>query len=226
MHGVEGDAYKPNLAYPLMHIRITANLPRTRILPAHPLGDASRLSPHASRHTLRPHPHILRRNVTPPNPIIQLPRQISIYSPHFSKTGGLTNNSFGFFLKPGSLRKQSSTKTCASLGNLSTGTSRGAGSLTMYCRRSRIDIVGPAAAAAAAAAFAAFWFAGFPRAVVRNSRGRSESSGDVGVSAESESEKGKRPRASSMRLIPNDQISDLTEYSPPWIRSGYHQEEG
>jgi hypothetical protein len=117
---------------------------------------------------------------------------------------GLTSNSFGFFRNPGSLRKQSSTKTCASLGNLSTGTSLGAGSLTIYCNRSRMDIVGPAAGG---------FGAGLPRAVERNSSGRSESSGVCEGS--SSFWNGKRPRASSMRLIPNDQISDRTEYSPP-----------
>lgn len=36
----------------------------------------------------------------------------------------------------------------------------------------------------------------------------------------SSSEKGKRPVASSTRVMPRDQMSDLTEYSAPWIRSG------
>ena len=36
-------------------------------------------------------------------------------------------------------------------------------------------------------------------------------------------EKGKRPRASSMREMPRDQTSDLTVYCAPCIRSGYER---
>ena len=43
---------------------------------------------------------------------------------------------------------------------------------------------------------------------------KSESSG-------SDSEKGKRPSASSINEIPSDQTSDLTVYWAPCIRSGY-----
>ena len=43
--------------------------------------------------------------------------------------------------------------------------------------------------------------------VVRASEGVGELSSSL--------EKGNRPRASSMRLMPRDQISERTEYSPP-----------
>lgn len=39
-------------------------------------------------------------------------------------------------------------------------------------------------------------------------------------SSDEESEKGKRPRASSINEIPSDQTSDLTVYWAPCIRSG------
>ena len=40
-------------------------------------------------------------------------------------------------------------------------------------------------------------------------------------SSEADSEKGNRPRASSMSEIPRDHTSDLTVYCAPCIRSGY-----
>lgn len=39
-------------------------------------------------------------------------------------------------------------------------------------------------------------------------------------SSGSSSEKGNLPVASSTSVMPRDQMSDLTEYSAPWIRSG------
>jgi hypothetical protein len=40
-----------------------------------------------------------------------------------------------------------------------------------------------------------------------------------------ESEKGNRPRASSIREMPRDQTSDLMVYGAPWMRSGWKQRE-
>ena len=49
----------------------------------------------------------------------------------------------------------------------------------------------------------------------------SVASGSKSISS-GESEKGKRPRASSMREMPRDQTSDLMVYGAPWMRSGCH----
>lgn len=53
----------------------------------------------------------------------------------------LTNNSFGVFLTSGSLNKHASTNSTAAFGNLPSGVSLGAGSLTICCSNSRILIV-------------------------------------------------------------------------------------
>lgn len=55
------------------------------------------------------------------------------------------------------------------------------------------------------------------RGRVASGSGRSSSSSEP---ESGESEKGNRPRASSMRDTPRDQTSDLIVYGAPWIRSG------
>lgn len=170
----------------------------------------------------------------------------------------------------GSFLSVASTNSSIAVENLPDG-SLGAGSLTMYCRSSRIDIWCPdpasetpatlfrladladdaevflllglarAASRFAARRFSASWtlslfFAGRTAESVSSASSSSvmspssssswtpvrvswerSSSSERGASSD---EKGKRPSASSTRVMPSDQTSDLTVYGSPEIRSG------
>ena len=129
-----------------------------------------------------------------------------------------TKSSFGVFLTSGSLNKQlsmnASAAGCVPGGNL------GAGSLTMCCKSSRMLIVMPPPWRDTPLLFRLSFFAvddggkaigpgpGFEGESVPSKSERSESSSG-------ESEKGKRPSASSIREIPRDQTSDFTVYWAP-----------
>lgn len=140
-----------------------------------------------------------------------------------------TRRSFGVCLSSGSFNKHPSTKFSAIFGNLPSGVNLGAGSFTICCSSSKILMVIAPPCKLTPLLFRLFFFASFslsffdaldfgggrPRGWgldgerVPSKSERSESSSDT------ESEKGKRPRASSMREMPRDQTSDLTVYCAP-----------
>lgn len=140
-----------------------------------------------------------------------------------------TRRSFGVCLSSGSFNKHPSTKFSAIFGNLPSGVNFGAGSFTICCSSSKILIVIAPPCKLTPLLFRLFFFASFslsffdaldfgggrPRGWgldgerVPSKSERSESSSDT------ESENGKRPRASSMREMPRDQTSDLTVYCAP-----------
>jgi hypothetical protein len=143
----------------------------------------------------------------------------------------LTRRSFGVFLASGSFSKQLSTKSSASLGKRPSGVSLGAGSFTMCWSSSRILIVMPPPCKLTPLLFRFFFLSRFSFSALASSldlRARFPgllgdsvlSKSERSESSEAESEKGKRPRASSVKEIPNDQTSDLTVYCAPCIRSG------
>lgn len=141
----------------------------------------------------------------------------------------LTNNSLGVGLASGSFKRHESTNCSASAENRPSGVSLGAGSFTMCCKSSRMLIVIPPPWRLTpldlrfsflsvffldtAAEIAGRWLPGLEGERVPSRSERSESS-------ESESAKGNRPRASSIKLIPNDHTSDFTVYCAPCMRSG------
>ena len=132
-----------------------------------------------------------------------------------------TSKSFGVFLASGSFNKQLSMNISASRGNLPSGVSRGAGSLTICCNSSKMLIVIFPPCKLTPLLFRFSFFALFKgdrasdisresdpgrpgeRVPSRSERSESESS---------DSENGKRPRASSIREMPRDHTSDFTVY--------------
>lgn len=140
-----------------------------------------------------------------------------------------TNNSFGVGLASGSLSKQLFTNPTASGGNFSSGVKRGASSLTICCKSSRMLIVMPPPCKLTPLLFRLSFLdvtllrtePGAGRAIDPGLAGDSVLSKSESSSSSEESAKGKRPRASSIREMPRDQTSDFTVYCAPWMRSGY-----
>lgn len=174
----------------------------------------------------------------------------------------LTNKTPRVPLMSTSFSKQASTNCSACFVNLPSG-NRGAGSLTIWCINSIMDMVFPPPCRLTPLLFLLVWWwwlwwwwwgwwdgAGgcwvavtvgvgvdddefincifAVAAVIMTTLSSSKSGnwvaigGDVVTKSDSSvSEKGKRPVASSTSVMPRDHISDLTEYSAPWIRSGW-----
>lgn len=138
----------------------------------------------------------------------------------------LTSRSFGVFLISGSFNKQLSTKLSASGGNLPSGVNLGAGSLTICCNSSKMLIVIPPPCRLTPLLFLLSFFALSFRDLGKDNAAidpiepgragdRVLSKSDRSESSDSDSENGKRPKASSMREMPSDHTSDLTVYCAP-----------
>lgn len=139
-----------------------------------------------------------------------------------------TSNSFGVGLLSGSLNRQASRNSSASFGYAPAGVSRGAGSLTICCSNSKIDMVMPppwrdtpldlrlSFLDAAASFFGRERGGGSPsRVLLGDSVSCRSAKSSKSESPPSSSAKGKRPSASSIKEMPRDQTSDLTEYCAP-----------
>ena len=133
--------------------------------------------------------------------------------------GALTSKSCGDPLSAGLLIKQALANSCASTGKLRLLPSNcGAGSLTMCCNKSRIDIVCPSPPSETP-----FFFFRFRLRDCSSARfGRWDEMGKVGSGSyspspsessgseeASESWNGNRPVAISIKEMPRDQTSDL-----------------
>jgi hypothetical protein len=126
----------------------------------------------------------------------------------------LTNNSFGVLLFSISFSKHPSTNSSTSPPNFPAGR-RGEGSLTIWCISSMMLIVMPppcsdtpllrrrlrrfVAGVRGTCRESRWWCGAFSRSELSSSE------------SEKESEKGNWPTESSMRVMPRDQMSDLTE---------------
>jgi len=152
----------------------------------------------------------------------------------YLKRSKRTSKSFGVFLLSGSFNRQLSINISASFEYLPSGVNRGAGSLTICCSSSKILIVIPPPCKLTPLLFRLSFFGVF---LLIRAGGRPESESDPGragdrvpsksesppSSSDTDSEKGKRPRASSIKEMPSDHTSDLTVYGAPCIRSGYRK---
>lgn len=139
-----------------------------------------------------------------------------------------TCRSFGVFLSSGFFSRQSLTKPSASWGNRPSGVNFGAGSLTICCNSSSMLIIIPPPCRLTPLLFRLSFLLLFFFLVLA-SRFRPPGCDGDNVPSKSEnsdsessddSEKGNRPKASSISVMPRDQTSDLTVYWAPWIRSG------
>ena len=139
----------------------------------------------------------------------------------------LTSRTFGGFLASGSLSRQLSTKSSASLGYRPSGVNLGAGSFTICWSNSNILMVMPPPCKLTPLLFLFFFLSAFSFSALVRAGGSGRlgesvpSNSDRSESSSSESAKGNRPRASSMSEMPSDHTSDLTVYCAPCIRSGY-----
>lgn len=145
---------------------------------------------------------------------------------HVSEMSKHTSSSLGVIRASGSLNKQLSTKSSASLGNRPSGVSRGAGSFTICCNSSRMLIIMPPPCKLTPLDFRRSFFVFLSLSFLTGGKvmvlgERVPSKSERSESSGSDSEKGNRPRASSINEIPSDQTSDLTVYWAPCIRSGY-----
>lgn len=145
-----------------------------------------------------------------------------------------TRRVFGLCLSSGSFIKQASTNSSSSSENW--GPNLGAGSRTIWCISSMMLIEDIPSAPNSIPRLLNLLFLFFLLNANVESRCvgvlflRSESSLSESLffsssrsersSSSSTSQKGNCPVASSMSVIPSDHISDFTEYSAPWIRSG------
>jgi hypothetical protein len=132
----------------------------------------------------------------------------------------LTSRSCGVIRRSGSLSKQLSTNSSASFGKRPSGVNLGAGSLTICWSSSRMLIVIPPPCRLTPLLFLLSFFAifGWRGGNSMTPPGLSllgesvPSKSDRSESSDEDSQKGKRPRASSISEIPSDQTSDFTVY--------------